>query len=886
MGISGLIPFLKKASRVVNVADFKGATVAIDSYCWLHKGAFSCAEKLALGEKTDQYVYYCMKFVRMLLKYGLKPIMVFDGCRLPAKKHVEKERREKRDVHRKKAAQLLREGKRAEARDALTKCIDISPQMALELMKACRDEGVDCIVAPYDADSQLAYLSLTGVADIIITEDSDLVLFGCERVLFKMDIAGNGMLVEHSLLHKAMDLREDVYSFSKFRYMAILSGCDYLASLPGIGLKKAEKIFKLTRQDNMELVLKKLPITLNMPNLQVGPDYIEGFFQAVNTFLHQLVYDPLKRKLLPLNPYPPEIDPSEMAYAGPYIPDDKAFQIAVGNIDINTGKYIYDFDPDTFKPKASWSYNPDSEWRLISIWSSKYVCKKWVPLVNYQAAGTPSQKNAVVNSTKHVVASAHYEESLSDTDIISSYGDGSAYQFSEKVSEHEEPPLKRQRTDPSVCDGRDNIHHISNKQRSDSIASPDLSLFRHNNDKNKQMPITEKKTTFDITKSRLYLETLENKSDEHLPEILSPERSYSKCESKENILSPQKRVFENEKSPRNTFAVKNTTKQRFNLDKKKDTDVKSRFFKLDKPLPKTSFFHKMAGDDVETLYNDVEILEDDDVETLGNDIKNESAHSETFDKEEDISQSDFSLKVNAKKRHCDITPHNRFAFKQSSLKVLCGNSSPLPQTDGVKQQFKPVKIEATDQSPLNDKNLPNLYTRADKPTEDPTPSLPSLPQLSDINSGVFSPGRCPTSQSGSTRTHSQTLSMDVDTSSHSNQYSINSKSSVLPSIKSEKADSHIGSLITMKNVDDIPEVVSKTLDNIKHSQSMVLEGSESVGKRKSNDGSLLSNIQFKPSKSCRQTGLSKNKNTIKSSKITSFFTNTPVKSQYFDNSGK
>ena len=56
MGIQGLLPFLKQATRAANVKEFKGCTVAIDSYCWLHKGAFACAEKLALGEETDQYV--------------------------------------------------------------------------------------------------------------------------------------------------------------------------------------------------------------------------------------------------------------------------------------------------------------------------------------------------------------------------------------------------------------------------------------------------------------------------------------------------------------------------------------------------------------------------------------------------------------------------------------------------------------------------------------------------------------------------------------------------------------------------------------------------------------------------------------------------------------
>ena len=55
------------------------------------------------------------------------------------------------------------------------------------LWKACREKGVDCIVAPYEADAQLAYLNKCGIAQLVITEDSDLILFGCDRVrsLFK-----------------------------------------------------------------------------------------------------------------------------------------------------------------------------------------------------------------------------------------------------------------------------------------------------------------------------------------------------------------------------------------------------------------------------------------------------------------------------------------------------------------------------------------------------------------------------------------------------------------------------------------------------------------------------------------------------------------------------
>jgi XPG N-terminal domain len=41
----------------VNVSQLAGKTVAIDAYVWLHRGAFSCAEKLALGQITTGYKF-------------------------------------------------------------------------------------------------------------------------------------------------------------------------------------------------------------------------------------------------------------------------------------------------------------------------------------------------------------------------------------------------------------------------------------------------------------------------------------------------------------------------------------------------------------------------------------------------------------------------------------------------------------------------------------------------------------------------------------------------------------------------------------------------------------------------------------------------------------
>lgn len=41
-----------------------------------------------------RYVFYVIKQVNLLLSFNIKPILVFDGCHLPAKELTELKRRE------------------------------------------------------------------------------------------------------------------------------------------------------------------------------------------------------------------------------------------------------------------------------------------------------------------------------------------------------------------------------------------------------------------------------------------------------------------------------------------------------------------------------------------------------------------------------------------------------------------------------------------------------------------------------------------------------------------------------------------------------------------------------------------------------------------------
>jgi len=62
-----------------------------------------------------------------------------------------------------------------------------------------------------------------------------------------------------------------------------------------------------------------LPQNLGKLNLRVTDDYIIGFKRAHLAFLHQIVYDPIQRKQVPLNPLPDDVDHELLKFSGQYV---------------------------------------------------------------------------------------------------------------------------------------------------------------------------------------------------------------------------------------------------------------------------------------------------------------------------------------------------------------------------------------------------------------------------------------------------------------------------------------------------------------------------------------------------------------------------------------
>lgn len=135
-----------------------------------------------------------------------------------------------------RANTYLAQGNNALAREHFIKACDVTPQHAYQLIKVSRSalavyqlltakfvpqelkrQGIPYVVAPYEADSQLCYLEAQGIIDGIITEDSDLLVFGCKKVLYKMDAEGNVTEVCRERFKICKEARFDGWTDLEFR---------------------------------------------------------------------------------------------------------------------------------------------------------------------------------------------------------------------------------------------------------------------------------------------------------------------------------------------------------------------------------------------------------------------------------------------------------------------------------------------------------------------------------------------------------------------------------------------------------------------------------------------------------------------------------------------
>lgn len=280
---------------------------------------------------------------------GIELVMVFDGAPMPCKENTEEERRVSRLDALKKAEEFEKVGNTKEAERYYTRAVDVTPFLAKEVIEELQKYNVECIVAPYEADAQLAYLCKIGYVSGVISEDSDLIVFESTKILYKLENNGTvkELLLSDLWNHPNYNLKK--WDQDKLITMCVLAGCDYLKSFKNIGLKTAYKY--VSQYSELKQIISKLKREIG----KIPEDYEEQFMKAVNSFKYHQVFCPLTSEMVYLNPMPLEVAQGDLTYLGIHFEQEVMIGIAKGRVHPFTKE---SFNSVNLKRKINEIYQP------------------------------------------------------------------------------------------------------------------------------------------------------------------------------------------------------------------------------------------------------------------------------------------------------------------------------------------------------------------------------------------------------------------------------------------------------------------------------------------------------------------------------------------------
>lgn len=295
MGIAGLHSLLRPIITRRPIAAYRGARVGIDGHAWLHQLLTAVAVDLYHGRGAQRLTGAFLAKAETLCAHKIVPVFVFDGDALAPKAATNQARAALRAKHAREAAFYLARGDTARAQDYMKRCAAITPRILADVLAALRTRQLEYIISPYEADAQLTFLQRTGYIHYVLSEDSDLVPYGCQRVLYKY---ASGTVDEYDAAH--LPRARGPFFAANILDICILSGCDYVPSVRGVGLSVAHK--KLELHGSIRAVVEDLRRSAK----EVPEDYLAAFASAKLTFLHHIIYDPRAGARAHL--YPPLVD--------------------------------------------------------------------------------------------------------------------------------------------------------------------------------------------------------------------------------------------------------------------------------------------------------------------------------------------------------------------------------------------------------------------------------------------------------------------------------------------------------------------------------------------------------------------------------------------------
>ena len=183
MARSDLIKATQHFGRWVSLASFAGLVVGVDVSCWIYLCLSTSAAAWAVTGDYTTTVRLIMERVEALARTGIIPLIVLDGKPLPGKAEEASTRMKARASARQSLLAHLDAGNDLRDADALRlarRMASRTPELTNALIRTLWQHGYNFVVAPHEADIQLAHLQRTGAIAAAVTGDGDLQMLGLQ----------------------------------------------------------------------------------------------------------------------------------------------------------------------------------------------------------------------------------------------------------------------------------------------------------------------------------------------------------------------------------------------------------------------------------------------------------------------------------------------------------------------------------------------------------------------------------------------------------------------------------------------------------------------------------------------------------------------------------
>ena len=239
-GFSRLIEKFPKCRRERKFHDYRGCCIAIDAPLTIYRFCIAIlnTDHFKSDEVIKGHIFAGFYKTCSMLRYAIKPIWVFDGKPPDIKNDTLHNRKKRKDS----ASERLSSSPELEEKEINKlekRAFSITNELMDDLKYLLDLMGIPYTKSPGEAEAQCSALNIADIADGVATEDWDVILFGCKKML--KDFSNKNMVLEIDTQQLLDDLgmnRDQLIDLSS------ILGNDYCHGISGLKPLNAYEKFK------------------------------------------------------------------------------------------------------------------------------------------------------------------------------------------------------------------------------------------------------------------------------------------------------------------------------------------------------------------------------------------------------------------------------------------------------------------------------------------------------------------------------------------------------------------------------------------------------------------------------------------------------------------